>query len=156
MADDPTSTAVALKATTRAPDDFRVRLRSAVALAGVEVDRERSIIRNASILSVGDASGHYFVIDETTLRQCADRVNKRSDPANRLQRCRVRLGHPSFLGDALGTVVGHATNARVEGLRVRADIEIFEAACRSCSSGPSSSSGASGASPCGRSPGSRT
>jgi hypothetical protein len=64
----------------------------------------------------GAAMGHGFEIDDTTLKQVADGINRRKTGV------KMRLGHPGYASDAVGTVLGRLNNARVEGDRVRADV----------------------------------
>lgn len=92
------------------------------AFGGVEVDEEAGVIRNAAIITKGDAQGHGFVIDDTTLQQVADLINASPDGI----KCRFR--HPKELPDgtheeALGTQVAHIPpTVRIEGDSVRGDV----------------------------------
>ena len=76
-----------------------------LAVGGLEIDAKAGIIRNASLMTRGDAKGHGFVIDDVTLRQTAEGINRRKAGV------KARLGHPIFPGDA-GTVIGRVSNAR--------------------------------------------
>jgi hypothetical protein len=99
-----------------------VLLRQA-ALSDLNVDRESGVIQGAAVITVGEARGHGFYIDRTTLQQVADAIQaKGSIP--------VRYVHPKSSEDGnaqdpLPMLAGEVFNARVEGDCVRADVRLL-------------------------------
>lgn len=99
-----------------------LRASVAAAAASLEVDESAGTIRNAAIMTVGDAAGHGFSLDAESLRQLAALINA-SDGG-----VKVRFRHPESRGDgttaeSLGTQVAHIPpSVRVEGDSLRGDI----------------------------------
>jgi hypothetical protein len=101
-----------------------VSLRASLKTGGLEVDVEKGIIKNAAVISIGEAEGHNFWVDATTLEQVASLINANKDGV------KIRFKHPDMtpvdggvtIEDDIGTVVGRLKNARVEGQSVRGDI----------------------------------
>jgi hypothetical protein len=87
--------------------------------AAPRVDRDAGVIRGASATQAVEALGHGVMLDAKTLQQVADFGNAAGGKG-----LKVRFTHPGMCSDGLGTMVGHATNFRVEGDRVPCDITL--------------------------------
>lgn len=93
--------------------------------AGVLVDREAGIVRNVPVITLGmtRTSGNGippFMVDDTTLQQVADAINRRADVG-----LRSHITHPTLSGeDGLQTTIGVWRNARMVGGRVIADCHV--------------------------------
>ena len=99
-------------ATATEPVALSVRLEKGT----LQVDREgNGALRGVSIISAGPAIGHEFVIDEVMLQQVADAINATDNGI------KTRLSHP-WLEDAVFYRLGKASNATVDGNKVRGDI----------------------------------
>jgi len=98
--------------------DGEVRLSVKLAAGEFSVDRSgNGALRNVSILTMGPAIGHDFVVDEVMLRQVAAAINE--DPRGK----KCRLSHP-WMEDAVFYRLGWAMpRAAVDGNKVRTDIE---------------------------------
>lgn len=81
-------------------------------------DEGAGLIRQASIISRGEADGHDLWIDHTFLGQVADAIN--GMPAG----VKVRFTHPGLSGDGLGKFLGRAKHADVADGRVLADVHL--------------------------------
>lgn len=95
-----------------------ITLRSG-SLSALSVDREHGVIRNVSIITAGEALGHDFAIDETTVQQVADAINANANgiPA--------RLTHAELDGvDPIRVMAGKFRNGRREGNKTVADFHI--------------------------------
>lgn len=79
-------------------------------------DMHAGLIRGAAICTRGEALGHGEWIDHEFLQQTVDGVNAKSRGA------KARFTHPSLSGDGLGSYLGRAKNARLDGEVARADI----------------------------------
>jgi hypothetical protein len=90
------------------------------------VDREQRQIIGASIVRYGEARSHSTWLDEAFLDQVVEAGNRASSKG-----IKARWGHPGASSDALGTFLGRWTNFRREGLTVRADLHLAEAASKS-------------------------
>lgn len=90
---------------------------------GLEVDEDAGVIRNAAVMTIGEASGHGFDIDATTLEQVAGLINAAgSDGVKvRFKHPQDNLGNPT---DDTGTLIGRLRNARVVGDSVRGDLHL--------------------------------
>ena len=104
-----------------------VRLRGCATLAagsGLAIDREKGVIRNASVISRGPAIGHGFDVDDVMVRQVADLINA----APRGIKCRMtHCDGGGFFGggkDPIETMVGRVRGARIEDGQCRADIHL--------------------------------
>lgn len=83
------------------------------------VDRKANVIRNVSIITAGEALGHDFGIDATTVRQVADAINANPDGIP------SRMTHAELDGvDPIRVMAGKFRSARVEGDKVYADFYI--------------------------------
>lgn len=103
---------------------FALRAPGAFSPAALDVDAENGVIRGCTVMCAGEACGHGFSLDATTLQQLADAINAQPDGVL------VRFKHPEerpdgSMVDSLGTDVGRIKNARVspEG-PVRADVHL--------------------------------
>ena len=88
--------------------------------ANLEVDREKGIVRNLSIISMGVAKGHGFHIDKQFAQEVHDAINAESKGS------KSRFGHPQILADGTGKVMGRIKNASFDGDKVRADLHLGE------------------------------
>lgn len=86
--------------------------------SGLQVDRASGLIRGVSVITLGPAKGHGFTVDAVLLQQVASQINAAGG-------VRVRLGHPT-VDDGVGLTLGRLFNARVEGNRVRGDVQLGE------------------------------
>jgi hypothetical protein len=106
-----------------------VSLVTSLAAGDVSVEPDSGIIRGASVLTVGPATGHGFEIDERSL----DSLIK-AFQANASQ-VKSRVTHPERqLQDGITYLVGRPFNLRKDtsgGQQVRADIQLFESARQS-------------------------
>lgn len=105
------------------------RLRANVlSFSNVAIDPDAGIIRNASVMTIGPASGHGFELDQTSLQQLVAAFNARGGSV------KVRFKHPEIkddsIADDLGTDVGTISNFRIEGDRVRGDIQLASYAAK--------------------------
>ena len=80
-----------------------------------EIDREKRAINGFAVISRGEALGHDFFIDLEFLAQVVEAGNKAP--------LKSRFGHPSMFGDALGKLLGSATNFRIKDDKVIADLK---------------------------------
>jgi hypothetical protein len=105
-----------------APDIFRFRTAPVVS-APESIDADKGVIRGVSAMQAVEALGHGMTIDAATLDQVAKLGNAAIGKG-----IKVRFGHPGACDNALGTLVGHATNFRVVGDKVLNDITLSESA----------------------------
>lgn len=97
----------------------------------VTVDKPNGIIKNVSLMTVGEALGWPFDIDGTTLDQLIEFVNADTDGV------KCRFAHPKItremgpdgemgedIEDDIGRVVGRIKNARRDGDCARGDLHI--------------------------------
>lgn len=84
---------------------------------GIQVDRATGLIKGVSVITTGPARGHGFTVDSVLLSQIAEQINAAGG-------VKVRMGHPSMIDDGTGLAVGSLINARVEGNRVRGDLQL--------------------------------
>lgn len=112
-----------MKKTKKKREFFRSVARG-IENGALDVDRENKVIRNVSVLSTGEAEGHFLEIDETTIDQVVTLGKKSS------RGIKSRFGHPNMSATALGTFLGRAKNFRKtdEGARARADLHLDETA----------------------------
>ena len=103
---------------------IRLSQPNALSAGGLTVDRENRAIRGVSIVTRGPAIGHSFLVDQVMLSQVSTAINAKSKGV------KVRLAHPELSGgmfgggtDAIEVQLGRAKNARLDGDRVRGDIE---------------------------------
>lgn len=104
------------------PDIFRLRT-PPIASAPESIDVEAGVIRGVSAMQAVEALGHGMTVDATTLEQVAKLGNAATGKG-----IKVRFGHPGACDNALGTLVGHASNFRVVGDKVLNDITLSDSA----------------------------
>lgn len=80
-----------------------------------EIDRENRVISGFAVISIGETADDRFFIDKEFLNQIVEAGNKAP--------LKSRFGHPSMFGDALGKLLGSATNFRFKDDKVLADIK---------------------------------
>jgi len=86
------------------------------------VDYGAGLIRNAAVVTRGEALGHGYWIDGEMLDQVAAAVNESPNGV------KSRFAHPSLSGDGIGKALGRYRSAIREGDVVRADLHFFETA----------------------------
>ena len=91
------------------------------------IDREggrygAGLIRDAAVITRGEAAGHGMWIDTEMLGQTADAINAFEKGA------KARFAHPSESGDGIGKALGRWSGARVDVDTVRADLHLYSAA----------------------------
>lgn len=91
--------------------------------ASPRVDRDAGVIRGASAAQAVEALGHGVMLDQKTLQQVVALGNAAGGKG-----LKVRFTHPGMCSDGLGTLIGHATNFRVEGDKALCDIQLDESA----------------------------
>jgi hypothetical protein len=97
---------------------------------GAKSDKAKGVIYNAAIVTEGEAKGHGVNLDSEFVGKVVELAGKKS------LGIKVRFGHPSMSGNALGTFVGRAKNFRTaisdKGKALaRADIHLSETAAES-------------------------
>jgi len=85
-------------------------------------DQGAGIIRQAAIVTRGEALGHGYWLDRDFLQSTAAAINARP------QGVKSRFTHPGLSSDGLGKFLGRAKNATIDGDVVRADIHFSEMA----------------------------
>lgn len=80
------------------------------------------LISGFAVLSRTEALGHGYWVDEEMLADTAAAINASSAGI------KSRFTHPGLSGDGLGSFLGRAKNARVDGDVVRADLHLSESA----------------------------
>jgi len=90
----------------------------------LKVDRENRVIRDVSVMTAGEARGHGFELDRTSLDQTAAGINSSGG-------VKVRLAHPDLFNDGTGAMVGTIRDARREGGKVRGDLHVGKFAAHS-------------------------
>ena len=78
-------------------------------------DAGAGIIRQCAVITVGEALGHDLWIDREFLSQVSDAINAAESGV------KMRFTHPDMSGDGLGSYLGRAKNASIDGDVVRAD-----------------------------------
>lgn len=90
----------------------------------VGVDRENERIRGIVVMEAGDTSpldGRRQFVDQTTMQQFVSLANAASDK----QRARFTHGGPGGIGgEGLGSYLGRWSNARIDGNKVRWDLQL--------------------------------
>ena len=106
--------------------DTAIRLSTVKALVAgeFEVDIEKGVLSNVSIITRGPAIGHGFDVDDVMLKQVAEAINGHTKGV------KCRLTHPKNSGgmfgggtDPIEVMLGRAKNARVDDYQVRGDIQ---------------------------------
>jgi hypothetical protein len=90
--------------------------------SGLKLDEDKGILYGAQVAKLGEAEGHGFFLDETTLDQVVALGNAQPKGV------KVRFGHPNECTPALGTVVGVRKNFSRDGDYVRSDLHITDVA----------------------------
>ncbi len=86
-----------------------------------EIDAPNAVVKGVSVISKGEAEGHGFVIDDTTLDQVCSLASKFSDGL------KVRFNHPQKGKDApIQSIAGCLKNFRKEDNKVRADLFLLK------------------------------
>lgn len=83
------------------------------------VDRQFNIIRGYKVATMGEAKGHGFDLDETSIQQIHDLGVAAGDRG-----VKSRFTHPSASGDGLGNYLGRSKDFRRVGDSVIADLHI--------------------------------
>lgn len=78
------------------------------------------LIRQAAVITRGEALGHEMWIDRDMLMQVAGAINDAPEGI------KSRFAHPGLSGDGIGKALGRVRNASVVGDIVRADLHLFE------------------------------
>lgn len=86
-------------------------------------DNGAGLIRGFAVITRAEALGHGFWIDDQMLQQVADGLNATGDTG-----IKSRFTHPGLSGDGLGSFLGRAKNAAVDGDVVRADLHLSASA----------------------------
>lgn len=89
------------------------------------VDREAKVIRNYSVMSLGEARGHGVAVDSTTLDELVAMGNAPSGGI------KTRVRHPNPVHDGFGRLLGKSRNFRREGDKVVADLHLSDSAFKS-------------------------
>lgn len=92
---------------------------------GPQVDRDRGILRNVAVVTVGEAKGHGVQLDQLFIEDVVSLGN--AAPRG----IKVRFTHPNASGSALGTYLGRAKNFRSDGSVARCDIQLSDVAKKS-------------------------
>jgi len=103
------------------------QFRAPVARGIERVEREggmykSGLIRQAAMITRGEALGHLMWVDDVMLTQVTDAINQ-TEPG-----VKSRFAHPSLSGDGLGKALGRMRNAKLNGDVVRADLHLYESA----------------------------
>lgn len=111
---------------TKKPKFFRTGISQGLAENG-RVDWDggdfgAGLIRGFAVITRGEALGHGFWIDHDMLQSVADAINA-SDNGTK-----SRFTHPGLSSDGLGSYLGRAKMAYVDGDVVRADLHLAESA----------------------------
>ena len=83
--------------------------------------RQQGIIRGVSIVTRGEALGHYMWLDADFLKSVAAGINAKNKGV------KARFTHPGLSSDGLGTFLGRVMTAKVDGDQVIADLHFCEA-----------------------------
>lgn len=81
---------------------------------------DAGLIRGAAVITVGEALGHGFWIDQEFVDSVATQLNRQQSGS------KVRFTHPDMSGDGLGKHLGKMKDAEVDGRTVRADLHFTE------------------------------
>lgn len=87
-------------------------------MAGGNVDVENGIIKNVSVITLGEAKGHGCFIDEPALGQILDLANSQPEGV------KVKANHGSGVLETIGRLVGF----RKVGDQIKADFELLKSA----------------------------
>lgn len=93
--------------------------------SSVSVDEAAGIIKNVALMTVGEAKGHGFDLDQTSIEQLIALANSQPDGV------RSRFKHPAItetpeggqsVADSTGSMVGRVKNVRLVGNQARGDV----------------------------------
>lgn len=84
-------------------------------------DYGAGLIRGASLVTKGEALGHFVWLDQEFIESVRDDVNAKENGV------KARFTHPSLSGDGLGSFLGRAKNAYTEDGKTFADIHFAKA-----------------------------
>lgn len=104
---------------TKQPSRFRSDV---VREAPIGVDRENGVINGYAVISRGEALGHRYWVDGTTLDQVVTLGNAKE------RGLKSRFTHPGLSSDGLGKYLGKARSFRREVDLVRGDLRFDESA----------------------------
>lgn len=76
------------------------------------------LLGGTAVVTAGEAIGHDLWLDADFLAACVTAIN--TTPAG----LKCRFTHPGLCADGLGTLLGRLTDARLDGLTVRADLHL--------------------------------
>lgn len=102
-----------------------IRFRSGPVVSTPKIDRENGILRDVSVIELGEAKGHGMSIDETTLKQVLDLGNASKTGLI------SRFTHPGACDDATGKRLGRVKNLRADGSRVIGDLHLADFSAKS-------------------------
>ncbi|GAB2553062.1 hypothetical protein [Rufibacter soli] len=88
------------------------------------VDKENRTITNVILCQVGPAKGHGVHLEQEFIEDGIAYAQKHWEKVG----MKSRFGHPAMSNDALGSEVGRFRNFRVEGDKMVADLQVFNAA----------------------------
>lgn len=80
------------------------------------------LIRGASIITRGEASGHEHWVDAFAVNQVAEKINATTNGL------KMRFTHPGLSSDGLGKLTARVKNARVQGDQAIGDLHIVKSA----------------------------
>ena len=85
--------------------------------AVIENEINEDIIEGVSVITIGEAKGHDQFVDEITLETALSVFP---------EKLKVKINH----GDDVSSIIGYATNPRIEGDKLRADFHLFTSSDR--------------------------
>lgn len=89
------------------------------------LDREARVVRDVAVVSVGEAKGHGFWIDEEFIAQVAEKASVRKGGL------KSRYTHPGLSSDGLGKYLGRVKDLRAESGVARGTLHVSPVADRS-------------------------
>ncbi len=87
-------------------------------LGKIQIDRAAGVLRDVSVIAIGEAKGHGFSVDRVMLQQVFDAISQRGSVP-------VRFVHPRGDADPLPMIVGQLRNVRLTASAVRGDIHLL-------------------------------
>ena len=91
----------------------------------LNIDAKNGIIKNASVVTAGEAEGHGIYLDQNFVEDVVRLGNEYK------QGLKSRFGHPTLSNEALGTYLGRFKNFRVNGNKAVADLYLDDVAKKS-------------------------
>lgn len=112
---------------SRPAEYLRADIAQGLLAEGDAVDREggdhgQGMLRRVSVITRGEALGHYMWIDRVMLTEVAGAINAAPEGI------KGRFTHPGLSSDGLGSYLGRYKNAAVVGDRVVADLHFAQSA----------------------------